>query len=113
MFAFAALLNSRRELERILYIFAFAALFVGGMTFLAFFGKLTLSGAELQGGRSQGGTGDPSFFAAYQLVALPLVLTLAAHARKRWLQIGLYSRWLRSSARCSRPSRGEDSSPSR
>ena len=90
MFAFATLLNSRRELERILYIFAFAALFVGGMTFLAFFGQLRLSGSELQGGRSQGGTGDPSFFAAYQLVAMPLVLTLAAHARKRWLQIGLY-----------------------
>ena len=90
MLAFAALLNSRQELERILYIFAFASLFVGAMTFLAFFGKLTLSGEELQGGRSQGGTGDPSFFAAYQLVALPLVLTLAAHARARWLQIGLY-----------------------
>jgi O-antigen ligase len=90
MFAFAALLSTRRQLERILYIFAFAALFVGGMSFLAFFGKLTLSGSELQGGRSQGGTGDPSFFAAYQLVALPLVLTLAAHARERWLRIGLY-----------------------
>jgi O-antigen ligase len=90
MLAFAALLNSRRELERILYIFAFASLFVGALTFLAFFGKLKLSGSELQGGRSQGGTGDPSFFAAYQLVALPLVLTLAAHARARWLRIGLY-----------------------
>ena len=90
MFAFAALLNTRRQLETILYIFAFAALFVGGLSFLAFFGKLTLSTTELQGGRSQGGTGDPSFFAAYQLVALPLVLTLAAHARKGWLRIGLY-----------------------
>jgi O-antigen ligase len=90
MLAFAALLSTRRQLETILYIFAFAALFVGGMTFLAFFGKLTLSGSELQGGRSQGGTGDPSFFAAYQLVALPLVLTLAAHARERWLRVGLY-----------------------
>ncbi len=89
MLAFATLLNSRRELERILYIFAFAALFVGALTFLAFFGKLKLSGSELQGGRSQGGTGDPSFFAAYQLVALPLVLTLAAHARERWLRVGL------------------------
>lgn len=88
MFAFAALLNTRRQLETILYIFAFAALVVGGLTFLAFFG-LNLSGSELQGGRSQGGTGDPSFFAAYQLVALPLVLTLAAHARTRWLRIGL------------------------
>jgi len=90
MLAFAALLDSRRELERILYMFAFAALFVGALTFLAFFGKLKLSGSELQGGRSQGGTGDPSFFAAYQLVALPLVLTLAAHTRDRWLRIGLY-----------------------
>jgi len=90
MLAFAALLDSRRDLERILYIFAFAALLVGGLTFLAFFGKFRFSGSELQGGRSQGGTGDPSFFAAYQLVALPLVLTLAAHARARWLRIGLY-----------------------
>jgi O-antigen ligase len=89
MFAFAALLDSRRELERILYIFALAALFVGALTFLAFFGKVDLSGG-LQEGRSQGGTGDPSFFAAYQLVALPLVLTLAAHAKQRWLRLGLY-----------------------
>jgi len=90
MLAFAALLDSRAQLERLLYIFSFAALLVGGMSFLAFFGKLTLSGDELQGGRSQGGTGDPSFFAAYQLVALPLVLTLAAHARTRWQRIALY-----------------------
>jgi O-antigen ligase len=88
--AFAALLSTKAQLERLLYIFAVAAMFVGGMSFLAFFGKLTLSGSELQGGRSQGGTGDPSFFAAYQLVALPLVLTLAAHARERWQRIGLY-----------------------
>jgi O-antigen ligase len=88
MVAFAALLDSRRELERILYIFALASLFVGALTFLAFFREDQSGG--LQEGRSQGGTGDPSFFAAYQLVALPLVLTLAAHAKQRWLRLGLY-----------------------
>ena len=40
-------------------------------------------------GRASGGAGDPNFFAAYQLVALPLVVVLATEARTRWLRVAL------------------------
>jgi O-antigen ligase len=87
MFAFAALLDSERELERVLYVFALAAFGVGLFAIGAFF--LGLSG-DLVGGRSTGGTGDPNFFAAYQVVALPLMLALVAHASRRWQRALVY-----------------------
>jgi putative inorganic carbon (hco3(-)) transporter len=40
-------------------------------------------------GRATGGAGDPNFFAAYQLVALPLVIVLVTEARQRWLRVAL------------------------
>jgi len=38
----------------------------------------------------QGATGDPSFFAALQLIALPLILVLAAEEERLWLRSGLF-----------------------
>jgi O-antigen ligase len=90
MLAFATLLQTRRQLETILYVLVVSSLLVGGTSFLAYFGKLHLTSDELQGGRSQGGVGDPSFFAAFQLIALPLVVVMAAYARRRWVRTGLY-----------------------
>jgi len=88
MLAFASLLDSRRDLERVLYVFAFTSVVLGAVSWLAFSGKIHLSGAT-QGGRAQGEVGDPSVFAAFQLLVLPLVLVLAAHAQKRWLRLSL------------------------
>jgi O-antigen ligase len=84
--AFASLVTSRRELERVLYAFAAAALGIGLFAIAAF---LLGSSKGLVGGRASGGAGDPNFFAAYQLVALPLVVVLATVARKRWLRVAL------------------------
>jgi hypothetical protein len=87
--AFASLLNSRRDLEHVVRIFAIAALFFGALS-LQHFSEVFAWGRVVEEGRSQGGTGDPNSFAATQLVALPLVIALAAAATKRWLQIVLY-----------------------
>ena len=81
MLAFAALLNSRGELERVLYALVIASFFVGFSSMASYFDELGGFGSLLQGGRAQGGVGDPSFFAAVQLVALPLALVLAGETR--------------------------------
>jgi O-antigen ligase len=85
--AFAGLLSSRAELERVLGYVAVAALGIGlfGLTAYA---RGSLSTVE---GRASGGAGDPNFFAAYQVVAIPLVLVLAGQPRRRWLRVGLYA----------------------
>ena len=88
MFAFAMLLDSERELEGVLYAFAFAALGIGLFAIGAFF--LGLSG-DLVEGRSSGGTGDPNFFAAYQIVALPLMLALLTRASRPWQRVLVYA----------------------
>jgi O-antigen ligase len=88
MFAFAMLLDSERELEGVLYAFAFAALGIGLFAIGAFF--FGLSG-ELVEGRSAGGTGDPNFFAAYQVVALPLMLALVTRASRPWQRALVYA----------------------
>lgn len=90
MFAFALLLT-RRDLDRILVALAIASLLVGVSSILAFTGHhwLGLGKSELQGGRVQGATGDPSFFAAFQLIVLPLVLVLASHIRG-WKRYALF-----------------------
>jgi O-antigen ligase len=90
MLSFASLLDSRRELERVLQVLALASLLVGALSFQHVSEALHV-GQVLQAGRSQGGVGDPNFFAALQLVTLPLVIVLAAETRKRWLQISLYA----------------------
>jgi putative inorganic carbon (HCO3(-)) transporter len=90
MLSFASLLDSLRDLERVLWTLAVASLLVGVLSFPQVSGALHL-GQLLQAGRSQGAVGDPNFFAATQLVVLPLVLVLAAEARRRWVQLGLYA----------------------
>ncbi len=86
MLAFALLVRTRRELERVFVAFAASALAIGAFALAAFF--VGFSNDLLQG-RASGGTGDPNFFAAYQLVALPLVFVLAAEVRRRWLRAAL------------------------
>jgi O-antigen ligase len=88
MLAFASMLGSQRDLERVLYAFAVASVVLGAVSWLAFSGKIQLPGAT-QAGRAQGEVGDPSVFAAFQLLVLPLMLVLAAQAEKRWLRLGL------------------------
>jgi O-antigen ligase len=80
MFAFAILLRSRRELDRVLYTLAAVAAVVG------LIGLFTS-----QAGRSQGASGNPNFFAMVEVFALPLVLALAAEVRRRVLRISLYA----------------------
>lgn len=91
LLAFAGLLNTERDLRTLLYVVAFMAALMGTLSVFAFGGNLTIPHIELlQAGRSQGGVGDPDFFAAMQLVALPLVLVLASEAKQRHLRLGLY-----------------------
>jgi len=87
MLAFAGLLSSAAELERVLGFVAAAALAIGLFAIAAFAAG---GSRDLQEGRSAGGAGDPNFFAAYQVVAIPLVVVLAGDARRRWLRLGLY-----------------------
>ena len=86
MLAFASLVTSRHVLERVLYAFAAAALAIGVFAIAAFLLGFSKGLVE---GRATGGAGDPNFFAAYQLVALPLVIVLVTEARQRWLRVAL------------------------
>jgi O-antigen ligase len=78
MLAFATLLDNGRDTDRVLYTIAVVALLVG------IYGMVTSQG------RAGTDTGDPNFFAAVEIVALPLVLSLAADVRGRWVRLGLY-----------------------
>jgi O-antigen ligase len=86
MVAFASLLDSRRDLERVLLVLAVTSLIAGIISFPRVSQALGL-GNVLQAGRSQGGVGDPNFFAALQLVMLPVFVVLAGAARKRRMQV--------------------------
>jgi hypothetical protein len=90
MFSFAILLT-RRDLERILVVFAICSVLVGISSTAAFTGHHIplLGNAELQGGRAQGATGDPSFFAAFQLIVLPLLLVRAL-IKQGWRRYALF-----------------------
>ena len=90
MLSFASLLATRRDLERVLYAFAVLSLALGVLSTMAFIDRPILGFGLLQEGRVQGGTGDPSFFAATQLIALPLILVLASNAKKGLLRNALY-----------------------
>jgi putative inorganic carbon (HCO3(-)) transporter len=91
MFAFAALVNTERDVRHLIYTLAFTAALVGGLSVIAFGGDLELPGLDLlQGGRSQGGVGDPDFFAALQLVAVPLVLVAASEVEDKRARLFLY-----------------------
>jgi putative inorganic carbon (HCO3(-)) transporter len=80
MLSFASLLATRQDLDRVLYALAALSLALGVLSTFAFIGRPLFGFGLLQEGRVQGGTGDPSFFAAAQLIALPLILVLASNA---------------------------------
>ena len=80
MLSFASLLATRQDLDRVLYALAVLSLALGVLSTFAFIGRPLFGFGLLQEGRVQGGTGDPSFFAAAQLIALPLILVLASNA---------------------------------
>jgi hypothetical protein len=91
MLVFAALPRSEDDIRRLLYVAGFTAALVGGLSVIAFRSPFDLPGLDLlQEGRSQGGVGDPDFFAAMQLVMVPLVLVAASETSNRRLRLGLY-----------------------
>jgi O-antigen ligase len=79
MFAFALLLQSRRDLDRVLYTLALVALAAGAI------------GIFTSQGRAEGASGNPNFFAMVEVFALPLVLALAADVRRQVVRLGLYA----------------------
>jgi O-antigen ligase len=90
--AFASLPRSEADIRLLIYVMSFTAALVGGLSVIAFGGSLELPGLDLlQGGRSQGGVGDPDFFAAMQLVSVPLVLVAASDTTNPRLRIVLYA----------------------
>jgi O-antigen ligase len=89
MLSFAALLDTRRDLERVLLALAAVSLVVSILSF-KYAGQAFHIHQTFQEGRSQGFVGDPNAFAAVQLVVLPLVIILAAEVSARWLQFALY-----------------------
>jgi O-antigen ligase len=80
LLAFASLVRGRDDLDRVFGMLAVGATAVGLL------GIVSFAGAPGEG-RAEGLTGDPNFFAALQLVALPPVLALAlsSSARRRVL----------------------------
>jgi hypothetical protein len=96
LIAFASLINSERHLRGLLYTLAAVASLTGALSVFAFAWQLEIPYLELlQDGRSQGGVGDPDFFAGMQLVVVPIVLVLASEARTHrgrvWLYAGLFA----------------------
>jgi O-antigen ligase len=92
LIAFAALLNTERELRGLLYVWSFVAAILGALSVFAFGDMLKIPHLDLtQAGRSQGGVGDPDFFAGMQLVTVPLTLVLASDARNKTVRVLLYA----------------------
>ncbi|MGH3143794.1 MAG: O-antigen ligase family protein [Gaiellales bacterium] len=76
----ATLIESRRDLRRVLFAIAAASLLAG----LVAIATVVLGiSSQLQAGRPNGGAGDPNYFAAYQVVAFPLTLALAISSNRR------------------------------
>ncbi len=90
MLSFATLVHDERDLKRTMTVLAVASVIVGLVSTLSFAGIPVLAGGSLQSGRSQGGVGDPNFFANVQLVAMPLLLLLAVES-KRWMARGFFA----------------------
>ena len=84
MLCFAVLIDSEKQLRRVLFVVACGSLVIGAWSLASFKGWVVGSSSGLQGGRATGGVGDPNFFANIQLVVLPIVLVLAADAKVRW-----------------------------
>lgn len=88
MVAFAVLPESIEQLEKTLLVMIVFSVIVGLIAIGAFMGVLTFE-LFTQGGRAQGVTGDPNFFANVQLVCLPIAIVLAGEARSRWSRLAL------------------------
>lgn len=90
--AFAALLTTERQLRELLYTLTAVAGITSALSVFAFAWALEIPYlALLQGGRSQGGVGDPDFFAAMLLTVSPVVLVLASEARSTRARFLLYA----------------------
>jgi O-antigen ligase len=87
MTSFAILLRERRDVVRILTAVSIAAFVIGIIAMAGFFLGIA---SELKQGRASGGTGDPNYFATYQVVALPLVLVLTTMVKSGARRIALY-----------------------
>jgi O-antigen ligase len=57
---------------------------------LGIYSFLVHGAPDVKAGRSIGGSGDPNFFAAYQVLAVPLVLVMAGEARNPRVRIALW-----------------------
>jgi O-antigen ligase len=90
MLAFASLIESRRDLERVVWVIAIASLVFGLLSAQRATEAIGL-GQVFDQNRAQGALGDANAFAATELFALPLVLALAGQVRNRWLQLVLYA----------------------
>ena len=85
MLAFASLITTKAELTRVLYMFTIFSLVLGALSILAFTGRHPLGFTLTGESRSGGGTGNPNYFAAIQVITFPMILVLAASATKRWV----------------------------
>lgn len=88
MIAFAALIESTETLIRVVVVFIVAAVGVGLFAIASFIGLV--GAGTLQQGRTSGAVGDANFFAAYQLIVLPLTLALANSVQRRAAALALY-----------------------
>lgn len=92
LLAFAALPRSEADIQRFLLVISIAAGVLGALSVAAFAGMPSPPGLALtQGGRSQGGVGDPDFFAGMQLVVVPLMLVLASETKNTRTRVVLYA----------------------
>jgi O-antigen ligase len=83
LLAFGALIGSARELRRTYQALAVVALTTSVFAIVTFAAGATA--------RSSAAKGDPNSFAAYELIALPLVLLLASETANPRIRLGLYA----------------------
>jgi O-antigen ligase len=89
MLAFAVLVRTRRHIAAVFATLAVGALIVGAISFL---GYISHGAQYLASGKGATGLqGDHNYFAVYQSIALPAVLTLAALERRRGLRLVYYA----------------------
>jgi O-antigen ligase len=81
MTAIPALVKTRQTFDLVLYGIGGGAAVVGMLSVAIF---------VTTGGRAEGLAGDPNFFAAYQVIAFPILLVLGARATSLWLRLLLW-----------------------
>ncbi len=84
LIAFTTLIESVGNLRTVLFAIVAASVLTG------VFGLATYAlgiSSQLQGGRPNGGAGDPNFFALYQVIAVPPTLALAVSTGRRRARI--------------------------